>query len=181
MKKIAVRFNGRDPTKGGYDLLPVEVVDFISSDQFPPGETWVVMNKPSLQEYIDRYRMKQERLLLVPNCGDIGIMPSQIIAGLSPENLAIAKNSMKRVFGEMLKAKIIDMLGGRNVSLNKSGAFVISMSSTLNNIGALMSGGALKTAMSALQSIKPYFPEHVDIIDYAISSMVAFLSSIDDL
>jgi len=183
MKKIAVRFTGPDPTKILYNALPSAVIPDIDEGWVAPsdGGAWVLMTKPSLQEYIGRVRLKESKLLLVPDCGDCGEMKSEILAGLTAEHLSVLKNAMKRQFGEMLKAKVVDMLGGRNVYLGKDGAFVMQMNATLSGIGSLLSGGALKTAVTGLTSIRPLFTQHQDIVDYAIIRIKTFLGSIEDL
>lgn len=158
----------------------LEDVDQASFD-IPSGETWVFMTKPELQEYINKMRIKSEKIMLVPNTNNIGPMSSQIISGLNATELNLLKNTMKRQFGDMLKAKMVDMLGARNVSLNKSSAYVISMSSTLINIGNLMSGGALKTTIGGLNSMKAGFSEHGDIFEYGVASLKSFLISIEDM
>lgn len=182
MKKIVVQFNGPDPTKTLFNSLPTQVIDYTIGNTLPViGGSWVIMTKPELHEYIARVRLKESKLLLVPNTGDIGYIKSEILAGLNAEQLSVLKNYMKRQFGDLLKAKLIDMLGGRNVYLGKDGAFVMQMNGTLSGIGGLMSGGALKTAMNGLISIRPLFIQHTDIIDFALDRIKIFLASIEDL
>lgn len=177
---LAVKFKDSDPTKGAYDQLPEAVVEILEEDPLPTPGIWVKLTQAELQDYLSRVKLKSEPLFLRPATGHVMTMPPVSIAGLSSEEVNVVRNKIKRLFGTGLCAEIIDELGGRNVSIKKTGSFVLKMSQDLQPAAALLQNGALKTAYSVIVQISPKYPDHLDLFEEVKTEIKDFLDSIGE-
>ena len=84
----------------------------------------------------------------------------------------------QREYGMLLLTDIIDKLGQRNLKLGREGASfsVTTLASNSASIKLLLETGALKTARTVCEMVKPSFPLHEDIFDLAIARIDNFLS-----
>lgn len=103
---------------------------------------------------------------------------------IDPQNLQVSlqdtlayKIKKARQFGEELKGEVIDKIGAKNLILGKTEQQIITVATALLPIGDLMSGGALKTAKSAMIAAKASYPEYESEFDYAISKINEFVGA----
>jgi hypothetical protein len=165
-----------------YNQFPKEVRQTeetpASSD---PNDVWVMMSKKSLDEYIQRVRMKFDSFVITPDFGDLGSSDPIIIYGFSNEQQQIIINEIKRKFGDLLKNKVVDMISARNIVLSKSTNFILQMSNNFSAPSNLLSVGALNTAKLIVLQLKGSYPEHSDIFDYTFLRIDKFSNSIGNM
>lgn len=78
-------------------------------------------------------------------------------------------------FGRALKAEVTAKIGARNLLLGKTEQEISTLVSQLISIGFLLEGGALKTARSSIEAIKPLYPDHAQELDYAITKITSLV------
>lgn len=81
-----------------------------------------------------------------------------------------------RLFGTSLVGEMVDKIGAKNILMGKTEAEIILVVASLAGIRALLEGGALVTARSAIQAIRPKYPYLVDEMNYAVDKLNQFLS-----
>lgn len=98
-------------------------------------------------------------------------------ADMSVEEEEAYQQTAQRKFGEKLTPQLVDLVGKRNFKLSREGtpANVGSLANSMASIKLLLETGALKTARTVCTSLKPGFPLHADILDFAIASITNFL------
>lgn len=177
---IAVKFNAPDPTQGLYNQLPQATVDILDGEVLPTSGFWVKMSMASLSEYLERVRSKTEQLTLAPATSGVIEITTVDISKMSPEEINVTRNKIKRTFGTALVLLITDQLGGKNVDLKKDGTYVIKMSIDLQPIASLLNSGALRTAYGVTMQLSTKYPEHKEIFDSVKRGMRDFLASIGE-
>jgi len=99
----------------------------------------------------------------------------QIPQGLSSrEEFEIELNNRKSIFGSELARESVNRIGARNKILNKTGAQVTALLTTLLGVKSLMETGALGTARNACNQLKYVYTEYTDIFDLIIQKINAF-------
>lgn len=97
---------------------------------------------------------------------------------MSDDEFDSYQQKSQREFGLLLLTDIIDKLGQRNLKLGREGASfsVTTLASNSASIKLLLETGALKTARTVCETVKPSFPLHEDIFDLAIARITSFLT-----
>lgn len=92
------------------------------------------------------------------------------------EEFEIDLNRRKSEFGSELAKDAVNRIGARNKILNKTGAQVTALLTTLLGVKSLMETGALGTARSSCVQLKVIYTEYDDIFDRVITQINWFES-----
>jgi hypothetical protein len=159
---LAVRFDMPVDLVNGSQYLPVEAIEIASAALLPnDGRPWYAMTLPQLNEYVSRARLLAE----------------PINANLTPEQRQVIIAGLKREFGTDLASQCVDLIGARNIILNKSSAQVVSILTNLAPIKTLLETGALTTAVLSIMQLRAAYPDYADIFTLAINEANAFLKA----
>lgn len=118
--------------------------------------------------------------------GWIVLEDAQVISYLSGKKadaemtvLNLIQQNDQRTWGESFAETIIDQVGARNLLLAQKGTTpnITSLLQNLLSVKELLKTGALKTAISVINQVKPYYPAYEDIFSLAVSDITTFLKS----
>lgn len=98
---------------------------------------------------------------------------------VSLDEMDAVKQSAQRKYGESLLPILIDKVGARNLKYSREGTpvDVAALATQMASIKLLLETGALKTVRGICGALKPAFPLHADILQYAIDQITNFLTS----
>jgi hypothetical protein len=88
------------------------------------------------------------------------------------------RQKAQREFGLKILPGLIDLIGARNLKLEREGTpvDVAAIGSALASVKLLLEGGALRTVCGLCTMFKASFPAHADILDYCIAEVTVFLN-----
>lgn len=95
-------------------------------------------------------------------------------APMSEEDREIERAGRKRIAGNKISNKCIDLIGARNKLTSKTTQQIVSVLTALSPIRALLETGALGTARASIMQVSAGFPDYQDIFEAAISEINEF-------
>lgn len=100
-------------------------------------------------------------------------------SSLTLDQLDAFQQSAQRKYGLLLLPVLVDKMGARNFKLSREGTpvDVAALATQMASIKLLLETGALKTVRNICNALKPAFPAHADILQYAIDEITNFLIS----
>lgn len=94
------------------------------------------------------------------------------------ESSNLRQQRMQRLWGQSYSNIVIDLIGAKNIELDKAGISVnsIELLGHLGVIKELLNTGGLKTARNLCLQLQPQFPAYSDVFNKLISDINTFLN-----
>lgn len=103
------------------------------------------------------------------------------LENLSPDEFDAYQQTAQRQYGLKLLPILIDMVGARNLKLTREqvAVDVAALAGQLASVKLLLETGALKTVRGLCAAIQSSFPNHSDILQFAVEDITVFLEEND--